>query len=101
MPVYLRKNVVYTPPSIENVSDEDEDDYIQDPEQIRDVLPQPYRMINKVINGVLDDVWEDVSQKESARFADQSKIRPPKYDCAVEIQNQVIYLSVNYIPFFI
>ncbi|XP_071103091.1 WD repeat-containing protein 93-like isoform X2 [Haliotis cracherodii] len=88
MPVYLRKNVVYTPPSIENVSDEDEDDYIQDPEQIRDVLPQPYRMINKVINGVLDDVWEDVSQKEKARFADQSKIRPPKYDCAVEIQNQ-------------
>ncbi|XP_046350469.2 WD repeat-containing protein 93-like isoform X7 [Haliotis rufescens] len=88
MPVYLRKNVVYTPPSIENVSDEDEDDYIQDPEQIRDVLPQPYRMINKVINGVLDDVWEDVSQKESARFAEQSKIRPPKYDCAVEIQNQ-------------
>ncbi|XP_067664699.1 WD repeat-containing protein 93-like isoform X1 [Haliotis asinina] len=88
MPVYLRKNVVYTPPSIENVSDEDEDDYIQDPEQIRDVLPQPYRMINKIINGILDVVWEDVSQKESARIAEQSKIRPPKYDCGVEIQNQ-------------
>ncbi|XP_046574489.1 WD repeat-containing protein 93-like [Haliotis rubra] len=88
MPVYLRKNVVYTPPSIENVSDEDEDDYIQDPEQIRDILPQPYRMINKLINGILDVVWEDVSQKESARIAEQSKIRPPKYDCGVEIQNQ-------------
>ncbi|XP_041365295.1 WD repeat-containing protein 93-like isoform X2 [Gigantopelta aegis] len=85
MPVYVRKNV-FTPPSIDNVSSEDEDDYLQDPELLRDDLPQPYRMIDKILSMVLDTVWDIISIKERYRLAQESKIRPPRYDSAQEMQ---------------
>lgn len=84
MPVYLRNNLVYTPPSIDRVSDEDEDDYLQDPEQLRDILPQPYRRIDKILNELLDNVWEIISEKERIKLAEQQKIRPPKYEASVQ-----------------
>lgn len=85
MPVYIRKNVSYTPPSISNISDEDDDDYLQDPDQLRDVLPQPYRMINKVLDKIFADAWDIIQAKENRRLAEERKIKPPKYE-GVKIQ---------------
>ena len=76
---------MFTPPSLDNISSEDEDDYLQDPELLRDVLPQPYRMIDKILSMVLDNVWDIISIKERYRLAQESKIRPPRYDCSVEM----------------
>ncbi|XP_076465084.1 WD repeat-containing protein 93-like isoform X2 [Babylonia areolata] len=80
MPVYIRKNLSFTPTSLERMSDEEDDDYLQDPDQMRDSLPQPYRMIDKVLNKLLEDAWDIIEMKENKRLADERKIRPPKYD---------------------
>lgn len=80
MPVYIRKNLSYTPPSIARMSDEDDDDYLQDPDQMRDILPQPYRMINKVLDKLLEDVWDILESKENKRPGEKRKPKPPKYD---------------------
>ena len=85
MPVYIRKNVSFTPASIDRMSDEEEEDYLQDPDQLRDVLPQPYRMIDKVMTKLLEDVWDIIELKENKRLADERKIRPPKYDKPQEV----------------
>ena len=45
MPVYIRKNVSYTPPSIYNIQLEDDNDYLLDPDQLRDVLPQVHSLL--------------------------------------------------------
>ena len=90
MPVYIRTNVNFTPPSLADaVIDEDEDDFIQDPDQVRDLLPQPYRMIDKVVNNLFDRAWDIISSRESERVAEATRIRPPQYECG-------IHLSVSY-----
>ncbi|XP_005089078.1 WD repeat-containing protein 93 isoform X2 [Aplysia californica] len=80
MPVYIRKNVSYTPPSIYNIQLEDDNDYLLDPDQLRDILPQPYRMINKILVQLLDNVWEIVEGKENTILAEARKVRPPRLE---------------------
>ncbi|KAK3791393.1 hypothetical protein RRG08_012575 [Elysia crispata] len=80
MPVYIRKNVSFTPPSIYNMQLEDDSDYLLDPDQLRDILPQPYRMIDKILTQLLDSVWEIVETKDNALLAEARKIRPPLFD---------------------
>lgn len=80
MPIYIRKNVSFTPPSIYNMQLEDDSDYLLDPDQLRDILPQPYRMINKILTQILDSVWEIVETKDNAVLAEARKIRPPIFN---------------------
>ncbi|KAK2157783.1 hypothetical protein LSH36_184g01001 [Paralvinella palmiformis] len=82
MPLYIRNNVSWTPTSLKEESFQlDEKDFVQDPDLHRDVLPQPYRMVNKLIWSIIDDVWEHVNERESERIADASRLRPPQYRC--------------------
>lgn len=76
------------------MSDDDDDDYLQDPDQLRDVLPQPYRMINKVLDQLLSDVWETIEDKEIRRIKEEQKVKPLKCDkpimlkvCCISIIN--------------
>ncbi|KAL8615967.1 hypothetical protein ACOMHN_034643 [Nucella lapillus] len=85
MPVYIRKNLSFTPTSLERMSDEEDDDYLLDPDQMRDELPQPYRMIDKVLLKLFEDAWDIIEMKESKRLTEERKIRPPKYDQPTEI----------------
>lgn len=89
MPVYLRRNQNFTPSSLADfASDEyDESDFLQDPDQYRDELPQPFRMINKILICLVDDAWEYISAREQKRIIDSLKIRPPKYESTVAIQD--------------
>lgn len=80
MPVYIRKNPSIRPLSIDRVSDEDDEDYLLDPDQLTDVLPQPYRMINKILFKIFDDIWEIIEEKENKRLSEARKIKPPKHD---------------------
>ncbi|CAC5396496.1 unnamed protein product [Mytilus coruscus] len=80
MPVYIRKNVNFTPPSLDKIPLEDEDDYITDPDQLKDPLPQPYRMIDKVLGQLVEDVWNIVESRENERLEESRKVRPPRHE---------------------
>lgn len=80
MPVYIRKNVNYTPPSLDRIPLEDEDDYITDPDQLKDPLPQPYRMIDKVLSQMVEGAWELIEQRENARLEESRKVKPPQHE---------------------
>ena len=59
---------------------EDDNDYLLDPDQLKDILPQPYRMINKLLVQLIDNVWEIVEGKENALLAEARKVRPPRLE---------------------
>ncbi|WAR00781.1 WDR93-like protein [Mya arenaria] len=89
MPVYIRKNVSYTPPSLDKIQHEAEDDYNLDPELQKDSLPQPYRMIDKTLIGLFDDTWEVIAKREEERVAEANKVRPPAYKPSVQLNTAV------------
>jgi len=89
MPVYLRKNVSYTPPSLDKIPADAEDDYNNDPDLITDNLPQPYRMIDKTLREMLDDTWEVIASREAARIAEANKVRPPMYKASAQLDAAV------------
>lgn len=86
MPVYLRKNVNYTPPSIDAVPVEMEDDFMTDPDQMTDKLPQPYRMLDKIVNSVVDIAWTIIEERENARLEEARRIKPPEYSHTAEVE---------------
>ncbi|OWF46969.1 WD repeat-containing protein 93 [Mizuhopecten yessoensis] len=86
MPVYLRNNVNFTPPSLDHIPVEQEDDYVQDPEQLKDHLPQPYRMLDKVLNKVFDDAWAIIEQRENAALEESLRFKPPQFDYEEQIE---------------
>ncbi|XP_071845318.1 WD repeat-containing protein 93-like isoform X2 [Apostichopus japonicus] len=82
MPVYVRKNLLsITPDSLGNRSS-DEDDYVTDPDQMIDNLPQPFRLVNKIITSVLDKAWDRIGHRERTIEEERKKIPIPEYDNA-------------------
>ncbi|XP_056135266.1 WD repeat-containing protein 93 [Lampris incognitus] len=47
------------------------------PVEPRDHLPQPFRMVNKILDSLFDIAWDIVSKRETAREAEKSKKKPP------------------------
>ncbi|XP_078701623.1 WD repeat-containing protein 93-like [Branchiostoma floridae x Branchiostoma belcheri] len=86
MPVFIRKGGLDIPPPSLSSRDSDEEEFLTDPEQLYDPLPQPFRMIDKVLFQLLEDVWDVASQREAARMQDGSRLRPPLYQCPVQMQ---------------
>ncbi|XP_035666401.1 WD repeat-containing protein 93-like [Branchiostoma floridae] len=86
MPVFIRKGGLDIPPPSLSSRDSDEEEFLTDPEQLYDPLPQPFRMIDKVLFQLLEDVWDIVSEREEARMQDGSRVRPPLYECPVQMQ---------------
>lgn len=97
MPVYIRKNVNFTPPSIDNFPLEDDEDYITDPDQLLDRLPQPYRMIDKVLSQWYDEVWQIIEKRENERLEESHRIRAPQYECSAQMEVcNYIYCIIEY-----
>ncbi|XP_064649847.1 WD repeat-containing protein 93-like isoform X2 [Lineus longissimus] len=86
MPVYIRENMHIPPPSMMSSYLDDESDFITDPEQMRDQLPQPYRMINKIVAYIFDESWEVAQCREERRILEESRVRPPQYDCGTPME---------------
>ncbi|MGH0173487.1 UNVERIFIED_CONTAM: hypothetical protein FKN15_066107 [Acipenser sinensis] len=74
MPVYMRKSLLQIPsPSEEACSVDEEEAFLKDPEQIQDELPQPFRMISKLINTLIDDAWSTIQNRAQINLAQQLK----------------------------
>ncbi|KAM9183493.1 WD repeat-containing protein 93 [Dugong dugon] len=87
-PIYTRKGPLEVPsPSEKDWSKADEEDYgFNDLGQEQDSLPQPYRMINKLVNLLVDRSWEIIKEREASREAELSQIQPTIYSPLVEIK---------------
>uniref|UniRef100_A0A8C3RIP0 WD repeat domain 93 n=1 Tax=Chelydra serpentina TaxID=8475 RepID=A0A8C3RIP0_CHESE len=89
MPVYIRKHPLEIPPPSEKdwiKKDEEENFFLQDPDQIFDSLPQPFRMINKLVKLVFEQAWEIIEKKEALREAQTLKVQPTLYLPTAEFQ---------------
>ncbi|XP_030233861.1 WD repeat-containing protein 93 isoform X1 [Gadus morhua] len=60
-------------PSEQDWGEKDSESFLTDPEELWDRLPQPYRMIDKVLDILLGTAWESILKRETARSASQKK----------------------------
>lgn len=90
MPARVRKHSLEIPlPSEEDwLKDDEEDFFQQDPERIRDALPQPFRMVNKLVMLVFENAMEIIERREMLREAQKLKVRPTKCFPTAEFQVQ-------------
>ncbi|MGH0128359.1 UNVERIFIED_CONTAM: hypothetical protein FKN15_015999 [Acipenser sinensis] len=87
MPVYMRKSLLQIPsPSEEACSVDEEEAFLKDPEQIQDELPQPFRMISKLINTLIDDAWSTIQNRAQIKLAQQLKKQSPVLEATGQIQ---------------
>ncbi|NXW62716.1 WDR93 protein, partial [Eurystomus gularis] len=67
------------PPSEKDWLKEDEENFfLQDPERKRDALPQPFRMINKLVMLVFENAMEIIERREMLKEAQKLKVQPTK-----------------------
>ncbi|NXT64258.1 WDR93 protein, partial [Chaetops frenatus] len=75
------------PPSEKDWPEEDEEDFfLLDPDGRRDVLPQPFRMISKLVMQVFDSAMEIIERREMLREAQKLKVQPQKCFPTAEFQ---------------
>ncbi|XP_071965373.1 WD repeat-containing protein 93-like [Antedon mediterranea] len=87
MPVYVRKNLMsITPDTLTNLSS-DEDDFLADPDQLRDPLPQPFRLINKLLVQIFDRAWEQLSIREEVRVEEAARYKPTQCEDAIQLED--------------
>ena len=58
--------------------DEDPGDFLQDPELWADRLPQPFRMIDEILQKLLASAWETIEAREVERQLEQARIHIPE-----------------------
>ncbi|XP_005521829.1 PREDICTED: WD repeat-containing protein 93 [Pseudopodoces humilis] len=74
------------PPSEKDWPKEDEDFFLLDPDRKRDVLPQPFRMIHKLVMQVFESAMEIIERREMLREAQKLKVQPQKCFPTAEFQ---------------
>ncbi|EAX02065.1 WD repeat-containing protein 93 isoform 2 [Homo sapiens] len=87
-PIGTRKGPLEVPPPTEKdwPKDDEQDHVLVDPDEELDSLPQPYRMINKLVNLLFDQSWEIIEERNALREAESSQIQPTVYPPLGEIQ---------------
>ncbi|KAG8440643.1 hypothetical protein GDO86_006407 [Hymenochirus boettgeri] len=88
MPVYIKKGPLEIPPGSERDwvgQDEQDDWFIKDPDQALDILPQPSRMIEKVVNILITGIGK-INIKEQKREAEKLKKKIDVHQPLAEIQ---------------
>ncbi|CAK6442437.1 unnamed protein product [Pipistrellus nathusii] len=81
LPLFTQKGQQEVPtPSEKDWSKDDQEGYVfRDPLQALDALPQPYRMINKLVNLLFDRAWGIIEERDLRREVELSRIRPTVY----------------------
>ena len=91
MPVYLRHANLLSAPSLNSeIPENDVWDFLQDPTLMVDELPQPFRLVNKLVFQLIDIAWETIDDRESEKIAEAARYKPPEYKCG--LQTEVILL---------
>ena len=102
MAVFVSRPTDFSPSLFDDelISFKNDDDYINDPDQTYDPLPQPFRMINKVLNIIYDTAWREISLREQDRLEEASKIHAPLFTCdsiaPVCVYNDSFNKQLNY-----
>ncbi|CAM9418486.1 unnamed protein product [Bubo scandiacus] len=88
MAAYIWKHPLEIPPPSEKdwLKEDEEDFFLQDPDRKRDVLPQPFRMINKLVMLVFENAMEIIEKKEMLQEAQKLKVQPAKCIPTAEFQ---------------
>ncbi|RMZ94442.1 WD repeat-containing 93-like isoform X5 [Brachionus plicatilis] len=60
-------------------------DFLKDPDLYRDNLPQPYRRIDKIVQGILEDVWNNIEKNENELKIEQNKHRAQTFDVSTTL----------------
>lgn len=75
------------PPSEKDWDKEDEENFfLLDPDRKRDALPQPLRMISKLVMQVFESAMEIIERQEMLREAQKRKVQPKKCFPTAEFQ---------------
>lgn len=80
MPSKRSKKLVEKTASEES-ADEEDGGFVVDPDQIFDLLPQPFRLVDKILTLIFDQTWEIIEDIEEGRDQRRSKAQLPIYDC--------------------
>ncbi|KAM6196106.1 WD repeat-containing protein 93 [Sarcoramphus papa] len=88
MAVFIRKHPLEIPPPSEKdwLKENEEDFFLQDPDRKHDALPQPFRMINKLVMLVFENAMEIIERREMLREAQKLKVQPAKCFPTAEFQ---------------
>ncbi|KFZ67246.1 WD repeat-containing protein 93, partial [Podiceps cristatus] len=83
-----RKHPLEIPPPSEKdwLKDDEEDFFLQEADRKRDALPQPFRMINKLVMLVFENAMEIIERREMLREAQKLKVQPTKCSPTAEFQ---------------
>ncbi|XP_069723383.1 WD repeat-containing protein 93 [Phaenicophaeus curvirostris] len=78
MAVYIRKLSLKIPPPSEKdwLREDEENFFLQDPDRKWDALPQPFRMVNKLVMLVFENAMEIIERREMLREAEKLKVQP-------------------------
>lgn len=63
-----------------------EDDYLQDPELWKDSLPQPYQLVEEILQEILFISWQLIEARRAEREAEESKPVIPRCSEATVLQ---------------
>ncbi|XP_053128924.1 WD repeat-containing protein 93 [Hemicordylus capensis] len=88
MPFHPRKLPLDIPSPTETdwiKTDEEDNLFVNDPEKSHDSLPQPFRMISKLVTVVLEEAWEVIKGKDREELQKQ-ELAPTLYQPSAEFQ---------------
>lgn len=60
------------------MDDSDMDDYLQDPEMWGARLPQPYRMIDKILKDILEEAWARIEERQVQALREAARVKVPE-----------------------
>ncbi|XP_078283535.1 WD repeat-containing protein 93 [Rhinoraja longicauda] len=83
---YFKYLAVPTPSELSWNGNDEDDYYLQDPEQLFDELPQPFRVIDKLIGRIIENACEIIEKREAEREAERLRKKIPLYELSEEIQ---------------
>ena len=85
MPVYIPKRPQKASSLDSFIDGEDDSDYLQDPEMNIDQLPQPFRLIDRLMREIVDNSLEIALIGDAKRILESERYRPPQHQCATQL----------------
>ncbi|NXA33088.1 WDR93 protein, partial [Eudromia elegans] len=86
--VYIRKHPLEIPPPSEKdwIKDDEEDFFLQDPDRMLDALPQPVKMVRKLVMLVFENAMEIIERRDAVQEAQKGKVQATKCFPTAEFQ---------------